>query len=82
MQITKNSLETNPGPADWFTGSVYIDTLAAASDQSRLAAASVHFTPGARTAWHTHPRTARRSTSRRASAYVSDMAAHRGNPTR
>jgi quercetin dioxygenase-like cupin family protein len=29
--------------------------LAAASEPSRLAASSVHFTPGARTAWHTHP---------------------------
>jgi quercetin dioxygenase-like cupin family protein len=55
MQITKNSLETTPGPADWFTGAVYIDAVAAPSGPSRLAAASVHFTPGARTAWHTHP---------------------------
>jgi quercetin dioxygenase-like cupin family protein len=55
MQITRNSLETTPGPADWFTGAVYIDAVAAPSEPSRLAAASVHFTPGARTAWHTHP---------------------------
>jgi quercetin dioxygenase-like cupin family protein len=55
MQITRNSLETNPGPADWFTGTVHIDTLAAPSERSRLSAASVHFTPGAHTAWHTHP---------------------------
>jgi quercetin dioxygenase-like cupin family protein len=55
MQITRNSLETAAGPADWFTGDVYIDTVATAAEPSRLAAASVHFTPGARTAWHTHP---------------------------
>jgi quercetin dioxygenase-like cupin family protein len=55
MQITRNSLATNPGPSDWFTGAVYIDTVATPSAPSRLAAASVHFTPGARTAWHTHP---------------------------
>lgn len=55
MQITRNSLETNRGPSDWFTGAVYIDPVASASAPSRLAAASVHFTPGARTAWHTHP---------------------------
>ena len=55
MQITRNSLDTKPGPEDWFTGSVYIDTVAAPSDGSRLSASSVHFTPGARTAWHTHP---------------------------
>lgn len=55
MQITKNSTDTAPGPSDWFTGSVYIDAIAAPSGPSRLQAASVHFTPGARTAWHTHP---------------------------
>jgi len=55
MQITKNSIETVPGPSDWFTGSVFIDAVAAPSEPSRLAASSVHFTPGARTAWHTHP---------------------------
>src|SRR3954464_13850384 len=56
MQITRNHLETNAGPPDWFTGSVFIDAVAAVSDASALGAASVHFTPGARTAWHTHPR--------------------------
>jgi quercetin dioxygenase-like cupin family protein len=55
MQITKNSLETVKGPSDWFTGDVYIDTVAAPGDGARLSAANVHFTPGARTAWHTHP---------------------------
>ena len=55
MQITRNSLETATGPSDWFTGTVYIDTVATASEPSRLQAASVHFTPGARSAWHTHP---------------------------
>jgi quercetin dioxygenase-like cupin family protein len=55
MQIIRNSLETATGPSDWFTGSVYVDSVAAASPPSRLQAASVHFTPGARTAWHTHP---------------------------
>jgi quercetin dioxygenase-like cupin family protein len=55
MKITRNSLETNAGPSDWFTGAVFIDPIAAPSEPSRLSAASVHFTPGARTAWHTHP---------------------------
>jgi quercetin dioxygenase-like cupin family protein len=55
MEITRNALATSPGPADWFTGSVYIDTVAAPSGASRVASSSVHFTPGARTAWHTHP---------------------------
>ena len=55
MQITKNSVKTNPGPSEWFTGSVYIETVAVPSGRSRVNASSVHFTPGARTAWHTHP---------------------------
>jgi quercetin dioxygenase-like cupin family protein len=55
MQITRSSIETMTGPGDWFTGAVYIDTVATASGPSRLQAVSVHFTPGARTAWHTHP---------------------------
>jgi quercetin dioxygenase-like cupin family protein len=55
MQITRNSLETGRARSDWFTGDVYIDTISAPSDDWRIGAASVHFTPGARTAWHTHP---------------------------
>jgi len=55
MQITKNGVPTAPGPSDWFTGTVYIDAIAAPSEASRINASSVHFTPGARTAWHTHP---------------------------
>ena len=55
MKVTKNSNATSPGPAEWFTGAVYVDVVAASSDGSSLNASSVHFTPGARTAWHTHP---------------------------
>ena len=55
MQITRNSIETQKGPAEWFTGDVYIDAIAAPAGTSTFAAAAVHFTPGARTAWHTHP---------------------------
>src|SRR5437764_1074538 len=55
MQITRSSIETQKGPADWFTGDVYIDAIAAPAGTSTFAAANVHFTPGARTAWHTHP---------------------------
>jgi quercetin dioxygenase-like cupin family protein len=55
MQITRNSLRTDSGPSDWFTGTVYIDPIAVPSPPSRTGAASVHFTPGARTAWHIHP---------------------------
>src|SRR5262245_13970928 len=55
MQIIHSSLDTAKGPSDWFTGDVYIDTVTNPTAPSRLAAAAVHFTPGARTAWHTHP---------------------------
>jgi quercetin dioxygenase-like cupin family protein len=55
MQITRNSLATTVGPSAWFTGAVYIDTVMSPGGGSRLSASSVHFTPGARTAWHTHP---------------------------
>jgi quercetin dioxygenase-like cupin family protein len=55
MEITRNTLETAVGPEDWFTGTVYLDTVAAAAEPSRLNAVNVHFAPGARTAWHTHP---------------------------
>ena len=56
MRITRNSSETTTGPDDWFTGTVYIDTIATPSAASRLQAINVHFTPGARTAWHSHPK--------------------------
>ena len=55
MQITRNALDSVKGPGDWFTGDVYIDTVAAPGGGSRVSASNVHFTPGARTAWHTHP---------------------------
>ncbi len=55
MQITRNSIETRMGPPEWFTGAVFIDTVAAPGGGARLNASSVHFTPGARTAWHSHP---------------------------
>lgn len=55
MQVTRNRLATAAGPSDWFTGAVYVDAVAAPTGASRVSASSVHFTPGARTAWHTHP---------------------------
>jgi len=55
MHINRNTTETALGPEDWFTGTAHLDTIAAPSDVSRLHALSVHFAPGARTAWHAHP---------------------------
>ena len=51
----KRGRRRGAGPGDWFTGAVYIDTVAAPADGSRAGRGSVHFAPGARTAWHTHP---------------------------
>jgi quercetin dioxygenase-like cupin family protein len=55
LEITRSSIDTAHGASDWFTGAVYIDAVAAPSGSSRVSAACVHFAPGARTAWHTHP---------------------------
>jgi len=55
MDITRNSLPTNQGPANWFTGAVFVDPIATPSEHYPVNASNVHFTPGARTAWHTHP---------------------------
>jgi len=55
MQLTRDGTAAGAGPAEWFTGTVFLDTLASPSNGSRLSASSVRFTPGARTAWHTHP---------------------------
>lgn len=55
MQLTRSTIDTNKGLADWFTGDVYVDLIAAPDDANRVSASRVHFTPGARTAWHTHP---------------------------
>ncbi len=43
------------GPADWFTGTVRIDSPFKGTDPARVTGAIVTFEPGARTAWHTHP---------------------------
>jgi quercetin dioxygenase-like cupin family protein len=52
MQITRNTEATTTGPADWFTGTVFVDAIVG---NPAVGAANVHFAPGARTAWHTHP---------------------------
>lgn len=55
MDISRKRADTGKGPAEWFTGAVWMDEIAAATPPSRVRAASVHFSPGARTAWHAHP---------------------------
>jgi quercetin dioxygenase-like cupin family protein len=56
MEIKRNgSRAAQKGPADWFTGTVWLDRFLDAPVPARVAAASVTFEPGGRTAWHTHP---------------------------
>lgn len=55
MDISRKAPATGQGPAEWFTGTVWMDPIAEAAPPSRVRAASVHFPPGARTAWHAHP---------------------------
>lgn len=55
MKITRSSLDTMKGPAEWFTGDVYVDQVVAPEATSSFGGSIVHFAPGARTAWHTHP---------------------------
>jgi quercetin dioxygenase-like cupin family protein len=45
---------TGKGPAEWFTGDVWIDPITQGQPPSTLSIGAVHFTPGARTAWHSH----------------------------
>lgn len=46
---------TGKGPAATFTGDVYVDSIAAPrAEGQRMVVARVRFTPGARTAWHSH----------------------------
>lgn len=51
---TAPEASTTKGPADWFTGDVWFDVVAAPPAPSRLRVNTVHFAPGARTFWHRH----------------------------
>ena len=56
MNLIKSGTQpSKKGPADWFTGTVRIDSPFQAADPARVTGAIVTFEPGARTAWHTHP---------------------------
>jgi quercetin dioxygenase-like cupin family protein len=56
MKISQSAGQTARGPADWFTGDVLIDTIRSPDDQSAIGCGHVRFSPGARTAWHSHPK--------------------------
>lgn len=57
LGITRaSSRAPRPAPPENFTGAVTVDMLFNARDPSHASGGSVTFAPGARTAWHTHPR--------------------------
>ena len=53
--ITAGSLPTKKAPAEWFTGTVWLNPIIEAPKPARVHALTVTFDPGSRTAWHTHP---------------------------
>jgi quercetin dioxygenase-like cupin family protein len=56
MKITRiGSLPSAKGSAEYFTGTVRVDSMFYAEDPASVSCASVTFEPGSRTAWHTHP---------------------------
>jgi quercetin dioxygenase-like cupin family protein len=56
MTITRTNTATSKrGPAEYFSGTVWLDEATAAPSSSDVKVVLVTFEPGARTAWHTHP---------------------------
>jgi quercetin dioxygenase-like cupin family protein len=56
MEITRKAdRQSIEGPSEYFTGQATITGMFSRDDPSRLTGAIVHFEPGARTAWHSHP---------------------------
>lgn len=56
MKITRvGTIPSMVGPADWFTGSVRVDSLFPPDGGRHSNGGLVTFEPGARTRWHTHP---------------------------
>jgi|GEM_PF-6378636 len=56
MEIIKGGQPTGSGPADRFTGAVFLDPLCDPEGSWTVGATIARFAPGARTHWHTHPR--------------------------
>lgn len=51
----RGSKPPSAGSAEYFTGSVRIESQFARDEPARVTGATVTFEPGARTAWHAHP---------------------------
>jgi quercetin dioxygenase-like cupin family protein len=56
MGIERSGLQpSGKGPAEYFTGSVSVDSFFQALGSARVVSATVTLEPGARRAWHAHP---------------------------
>jgi quercetin dioxygenase-like cupin family protein len=53
--VRANARATKVQPTSNFTGTVFADEVMVGTPPSRMRATVVSFTPGARTAWHSHP---------------------------
>ena len=53
--VRADEQESVQGRSDYFTGTVWLDRVVQAPAPARVRALRVSFSPGARTAWHTHP---------------------------
>ncbi|HEX4429975.1 MAG TPA: cupin domain-containing protein [Frankiaceae bacterium] len=53
MEISREAA-TAKGPAEFFTGDVWVDPITRGLAPAPLNVAAVHFSPGARSAWHSH----------------------------
>jgi quercetin dioxygenase-like cupin family protein len=51
--VSPANLETRRAPEEWFTGAVWMNPSPAEPPEAGVF--QVHFEPGARTHWHTHP---------------------------
>lgn len=54
--MRKADRQSVEGPEEYFTGKATISAQFKREEPSQLTGAIVHFEPGARTAWHSHPR--------------------------
>ncbi|KAA2261952.1 cupin domain-containing protein [Solihabitans fulvus] len=55
MHVTRTQAPTAAAPTEWLTGPAWIDEISGPAEPSRVRVDSVHFAPGTRTVWHSHP---------------------------
>lgn len=55
VEVIRAGSTPSKGPSDYFTGEVQVSGNYKGNDPARIGGATVSFSAGARTAWHTHP---------------------------